>query len=88
MIEFCRDIINLGHERNWRRTEISQVKRVITKISMSQQIAQQAIRIIEEKSVTTKEFPIATEIAKDLKKSCRDRVDKLKRKVFIATRKI
>ena len=48
---------------------------------MSQQTAQQATRIKEEKS-------IATEIAKDSKKSCRDRVDRLKRKMFVATRKI
>ena len=55
---------------------------------MLQQTAQQATRIGEEKSVTTKEFPVATEIAKDSNKSCRNRVDKLKRKMFVATRKI
>ena len=44
-------------------------------------------RIREEKYIATKEFPITTEIAKDLKKSCRNRVDRLKRKMF-ATRKI
>ena len=49
---------------------------------MSQQIAQQVTRIREEKSVATKEF------AKDSKKCCCDRVDRLKRKMFIATRKI
>ena len=47
---------------------------------MPRQTAHQAIRIKEEKSVATKEFRVATEIAKDLKKSCRDRVDKLKGK--------
>ena len=36
----------------------------------------------------TKEFPVAIEIAKDSKKSCRGRVDKMKRKMFVATRKI
>ena len=40
---------------------------------MSQKIAQQATSIREEKSVATKKFLVATEIAKDLKKSCRDR---------------
>ena len=45
---------------------------------MSQQIAQQAIRIREEKFVATKEFLVMTEIAKDLEKSCRDRVARLK----------
>ena len=47
---------------------------------MSRQTAQQATRIREEKYVVTKEFLVATEIAKDLKKSYRDRVDRLKRK--------
>ena len=64
MIELCRDKIKLGLDRNRKRTKISQVKHVATKISMSRQIAQQATRIREEKSV-------ATENAKDLK--CRDR---------------
>ena len=41
---------------------------------MSLQKTQQATRIKEEKSVATKEFLVATEIAKDLKKSYRDRV--------------
>ena len=54
---------------------------------MSQQTTQQATRIKEEKSVTTKEFLVTKEIAKDSKKSCRGRVDKLKRKMFVATRK-
>ena len=40
---------------------------------MLQQTAQQATRIRKEKSIATKEFPIATEIVKDSKKSCRDR---------------
>ena len=73
MIEFCRDIIKLSCDRNRRRTKISQVKHVTTKISMSQQTAQQATRIREEKFVATKEFLVVTEIAKDSKKSCRDR---------------
>ena len=34
----------------------------------------------------TKEFTIAIKIAKDSKKSCRDRVDRLKMKMFVATR--
>ena len=37
-------------------------------------------RIREEKSVPTKEYLVATEIAKDLKKSCRNKVDRLKSK--------
>ena len=41
---------------------------------MSRQVAQLETRIKEEKSVTTKEFPAATEMAKDLKKSYCDRV--------------
>ena len=45
-------------------------------------------RIREEKSVVTKEFLVATEIAIDSKKSYRDRVDRLKRKMFVTTRKI
>ena len=64
MIELCRDKIKLGLDRNRKRTNISQVKHVATKISMSRQIAQQATRIREEKSV-------AIENAKDSK--CRDR---------------
>ena len=40
---------------------------------MLQQTVQQATRIKEEKSVATKEFPVATKIAKDSKKSYRDR---------------
>ena len=55
---------------------------------MSQQTAQQATRIKEEKSVATMEFPIAIEISNDSKKSCCDRVDRLKRKMFVATIKI
>ena len=55
---------------------------------MSQQIAQQVTRIREENSVATKEFPVTTEIPKDSKKSCCDGVDRLKRKVFVTTRKI
>ena len=81
MKELCRDKIKLGCDRNRRRTKIRQVKNVATKIFMSRQTTEQATRIREEKSVTTKEFPVATEIAKDSKKSCRDRVDRLKRKM-------
>ena len=55
---------------------------------MSQHTTQQATGIRKEKSVATKEFPIATKIAKDSKKFCRDRVDRVKRKMFVATRKI
>ena len=55
---------------------------------MSQHTAQQATRIRKEKSIATKEFPVATEIAKDSKKSCHDRVDSLKRKIFVTTSKI
>ena len=51
------------------RTEISQVKFVATKISMSQQTTQQATRTKEEKSVVTKENSIATEIVQESKKS-------------------
>ena len=40
---------------------------------MLQHTAQQARGIRKEKSVATKEFPIKIEIAKDLKRSCRDR---------------
>ena len=53
-------------------TKISQVKSVATKISMSQQTAQLAIRSREEKSVTTKENSVATEIVKESKKSYRE----------------
>ena len=44
---------------------------------MSGQTAQLAIRIREEKSFVTKEFLVETEMAKDLKKSCRNIVDRL-----------
>ena len=73
MIEFCRDRIKLGCDRNRRRTKICQVKHVANKISMSRQTTQQATRIREEKFVATKEFPVATEIAKDSKKSYHNR---------------
>ena len=72
MIEFHRDIIKLGHRKNKRRIKISQIKNVVINIFMSQQTAQQATRIKEEKLVATKEFPITIEIAKDSKKFCRD----------------
>ena len=58
----------------------------MAKAIVSQHTTQQARGIREEKSVVTKKFPIATEIAKDSKKSyseksklCRDIVDRLKR---------
>ena len=70
---FYRDRIKLGCDKNRRRTKIRQVKHVATKIFMSRQKAQQVTRIREEESVTTREFPIVTEIAKYSKKSCRDR---------------
>ena len=79
MIELCRNIIKLGRDRYRRKTKISQVKHVATKISMSRQTTQQATRIREEKSVATKEFPVAIEIAKDTKQSCRDKEN------FVAT---
>ena len=65
------------------RNENGQGNCVVTYNSMSRQTAQQAIRIIEEKFVVTKEFLVSTEIAKDLKKSCRDRVDRLKSKCLM-----
>ena len=80
MIEFCRDRIKLGRERIRRRTKISQVKHVATKIFMSQ-TAQQVIRIREEKFIATKGFPFTTEIAKDSKKSCRDRENSIMREL-------
>ena len=40
---------------------------------MSQQTAQQATKIREENFVASKEFLVVTEIAKDLKKSYRDK---------------
>ena len=55
---------------------------------MSQQIAQQATRIREEKSVAIKEFLVTTEIAKDLKKSCCDRVVRLKSNCFLRQGKL
>ena len=47
---------------------------------MSWQTVQQAAIIRKEKSVATKEFLVTTEIVKDSKKSCRDKVDRLKSK--------
>ena len=54
------------------RIEISQVKFVATKISMSQQTAQPATRTREEKSIVTKENSIATKIVQKSKKSYRN----------------
>ena len=80
MIKFYCNKEKLGRDRNCRRTENDQGNCVTTDNSMSQQIAQQAIRIREEKFVVTMEFPISKKINKDSKKSCRNRVDKLKSK--------
>ena len=55
---------------------------------MLRQTVQQETRIKEEKSVAIKEFPVATEISKDSKKSYHDKVDRLKRKMFVMTKKI
>ena len=44
---------------------------------MSGQTTQLAIRIREEKSFVTKEFLVEIEMAKDLKKSCRNIADRL-----------
>ena len=52
---------------------------------MSQQTAQPAIRTREEKSVGLKENFVMTEIVKESKKSYRDTVDKMKRKILIET---
>ena len=54
---------------------------------MSQHTTQQVTRIRKEKFAATKEFPVATEITKDSKKSYRDRVERLKRKMLVTTRK-
>ena len=62
MIEFCRDRRKFGRDRNYMRTEISQVKFVVTKISMSQQTSQQVVRTREEKFVMTKENSVVIEI--------------------------
>ena len=80
MIKFYRDREKLGHDRNCRRTENGQGNCVVTYNSMSRQTVQQATRIRKEKSVATKEFPVTIEIVKDSKKSCRDRVNRLKSK--------
>ena len=55
---------------------------------MLQHTTQQATRIRKAKSVVTKEFLVVTEIAKDLKKFYCERVKRLKRKMFVRTRKI
>ena len=62
------------------RIKISQVKFIATKISMSQQIAQPAIRTREEKSVVT-------EISKKSKESCRDIENFVATKFFYVTTK-
>ena len=54
------------------RIEINQVKFVATKVSMSQQTAQQATRTREEKSVAIKENFVAIETVQESKKSYRD----------------
>ena len=55
---------------------------------MSQQTAQPMIRTREEKSIVIKENSVTIEIVKESKKSYRDRVDKLKRKMLVTTKKI
>ena len=60
VIEFYRDRRKFDHHR--KRTEISQVKSVVTKISMSQQITYTVIKTREEKFVETKENYVVTEI--------------------------
>ena len=55
------------------RTEISQGKFIPTKISMSQQTAYQATKNHRRNVYHDKENPVATEIAKESKKSCHDR---------------
>ena len=72
------DLVTIEIERELRST----------KSILSQQIAQLAIRTREEKSVAKKENFVVIEIVKESKKSCRDRVDKLKRKILVATKKI
>ena len=69
MIEFYCDRRKFGRDINCM---ISQVKFVSAKISMSQQIAQQTTRTREEKSITTKENFVGTEIVQESKKSCCD----------------
>ena len=54
------------------------MKKIVEELRMakeivSRQTVQQATRIRKENSITTKEFLVVKEIAKDLKKSCRDR---------------
>ena len=65
MIEFCCDKRKVSRDINCIRTEIAQVKFVAIKISMSKQTSQLATKTKEENSV-------ATEIAQESKKSCRD----------------
>ena len=66
----------------------------IAKVNMSKQrflcrnTTQQTTGIRKEKSAATKEFPVVIEFAKDSKKSCHDKVEWLKRKMFVATRKM
>ena len=60
MIEFYDDRRKFSRNRNWKRIEMSQVQSVATKISMSKQIAQLAIR-------TKKENYVAIEIGRELR---------------------
>ena len=55
---------------------------------MLQQTVQPATRTREEKYVATKEKLYHDGVVKEPKKSCCDRVDKLKRKMLVATKKI
>ena len=88
MIEFCLDGRKFGRDRNSMRTEISQVKFVATKISMSQQTSSASNKDQRRNPVATKKNYIATEIVKEQKKSYSDRVDRLKRKMLVVIRKI
>ena len=69
MIEFSREKRKFDRDRNCMRTKISQVKFVATKISMSQQIAQQETRTREEKSIAIKENSVVKKIVQESKKS-------------------
>ena len=82
MIELCHHKRKVYPDINYMRTEISQVKFVATKVSLSQQTAQQATRTREEKSIAIKENSVI-EIVQESKKSCynikklcHDKIDK------------
>ena len=73
MIKFFHNGEKLVCDRNSRRNYNSQGNCAATNNSMSQHTAQQARGIRKEKLVATKEFPIAIEIAKESKRSYRDK---------------